>query len=380
MKSLSFLAFLILGASLIAQPATPPDPQAGGRGGRGGGGIGGGAQAVDPDSPVVSFGPTPSVALLVGEKSGGRLAIIDPDTLEIVARIPVGGNFHELATDGRYAYMGTNLPGITVADVREQRRVEPINHDIYGNFHGLTYAGDRLYVGHEQTRLITRWNTATREVDQVLGLPGGSHLMVVTPDQARIFTASSNGQIIAILENQAIIAAQNPQPQDPAAAGRGGRGGRGGGRGGWSYSTFPGDTRMEGMALSPDGTQFWAINMNARTITVIDVPSKQVIATVPYEGTLNNRIKFTQDGRHVLMNQLNDTTLLVWDVATRTVVKEIEIGAGGEGIFMAPDRPHAYYAVSRGNKLSIIDTNTFEVIKEIPDLINPDGMDWYIAK
>lgn len=61
----------------------------------------GGSRAVDPDSPVVSFGPTPREALLVGEKAAGRLVIIDPETLEIVARIPAGGNLHELATDGR---------------------------------------------------------------------------------------------------------------------------------------------------------------------------------------------------------------------------------------------------------------------------------------
>ncbi len=63
------------------------------------------SRAVDPDSPVVSFGPTPRQALLVGEKAAGRLVIIDPETLEAVASIPAGGNLHELATDGRYAYI-----------------------------------------------------------------------------------------------------------------------------------------------------------------------------------------------------------------------------------------------------------------------------------
>jgi hypothetical protein len=31
------------------------------------------------------------------------------------------------------------------------------------------------------------------------------------------------------------------------------------------------------------------------------------------------------------------------------------------------------------NKLAVIDTSTMAVIKEIPDLINPDGMAWYFA-
>ena len=39
---------------------------------QGPGGRGGNNQAVDPDSPVVSFGATPKEALLLGEKRAGR--------------------------------------------------------------------------------------------------------------------------------------------------------------------------------------------------------------------------------------------------------------------------------------------------------------------
>ena len=131
----------------------------------------GASQAVDPDSPVVSFGPTPKEALLVGEKAAGRLVIIDPETLEIVARIPAGGNLHELATDGRYVYIGSNLPGITVVDAIAQKRVEPIDISAFGDRHAITFAGSHLYVGHENQRLISRYDPATKKFDQVIGLP-----------------------------------------------------------------------------------------------------------------------------------------------------------------------------------------------------------------
>src|SRR5690625_41823 len=48
--------------------------------------------------------PTPSPALLVGEKSGARMAIVNPETLEIVAQVPANPKPHEIATDGTYAY------------------------------------------------------------------------------------------------------------------------------------------------------------------------------------------------------------------------------------------------------------------------------------
>ena len=318
----------------------------------------GASQAVDPDSPVVSFGPTPKEALLVGEKAAGRLVIIDPETLEIVARIPAGGNLHELATDGRYVYIGSNLPGITVVDAIAQKRVEPIDISAFGDRHAITFAGSHLYVGHENQRLISRYDPATKKFDEVIGLPGGSHMLIVTADEQRIFTASSNAQVIAIIDR-----VTNDK-----------------GRKNLVFTTFPGDTRMEGIALSPDGTEFWVLHMNAKKISIIDVPQKKLISTISFEGGLNNRIKFTNDGKYVLMNELQGNELRVWDVSTRKEVKRIDVGAGGEGIFIDPVRPRAYYTVSAGNKLVVIDTNTMTVIKEIPGLLNPDGMDWFRAK
>ncbi|SIN84081.1 YncE family protein [Algoriphagus halophilus] len=314
--------------------------------------------AVDPDSPVISFGPTPKEALLLGEKDAGRLVIIDPETLEVVARIPAGGNLHELATDGRYVYLGSNLPGITVVDAMEQKRVESIDISPFGNRHAITFAGKHLYIGHETNRLISRYDPGTKTIDEVIGLPGGSHMLIVTPDEQRIFTASSNGRLISIIDR-----VSNER-----------------GRKNFVFTNFPGDTRMEGMALSPDGTEFWVLHMHAKKLSIINVSQMKLIDTISFEGGLNNRIKFTKNGKYVLMNELQGKELRVWDVATRKEVKGIDVGAGGEGILIDPVRPRAYYAVSAGNKLVVIDTNTMTVIKEIPGFENPDGMDWFSAQ
>jgi hypothetical protein len=150
----------------------------------------------------------------------------------------------------------------------------------------------------------------------------------------------------------------------------------------WRFTSFPGDTRLEGMALSPDGRELWVVNMNVRpmTMTVINVPEKKLVETFPLKTTFTNRMRFTPDGKHVLMNELQGTELVILDAATHQEVKRLDVGAGGEGIFLDPDGTHAFYAVSNGNKLAVIDLKTFTVIKEIPGLQNPDGMDWYVAK
>jgi len=328
--------------------ATAVEAQRGGR-------AAGQAQAPEEPQEVVSFGPTPRQALLVGEKSGGRLVIIDPETLEIVARIPAGGNLHEVAADSRYAYVGSRWPGITTIDLVEQRFDRAIDPGALGSFHGLWVANGKLYVGHERSNIVSRYDPVSRTFDMALGTPGGSHLLRVTEDERTMYMASSGAE-------QVIVA----QADENARAG-------------WRFTTFPGDTRMEGFDISPDGRELWALNMNDSSISVINLDAMQFVTRLPFEGGLNNRIRFTKDGRYVLMNELNGTEMLVWDTATRTITRRIDVGAGGEGIFIDPVRPRAYYAVSRGNKLAVIDTTSLTLVKEIPDLDNPDGMAWYAA-
>ena len=59
--------------------------------------------------------PTPANALLVLEKEQNTLVIVDPVSLTIVARVPVGENPHEVAVsaDGSIAYI-SNYGGGTI--------------------------------------------------------------------------------------------------------------------------------------------------------------------------------------------------------------------------------------------------------------------------
>jgi DNA-binding beta-propeller fold protein YncE len=374
-----------------------------------------------------SKGATPPVALLVGEKSRGFMSIIDPDKLEIVARVYFGGGPHEIATDGRYAYVTSALPtGITVVDVKEQKKLAPIEYGPFGSAHGLWQAGGRIYAGHEGTRVITRLDPATQKFDMVMGAGFGTHLLIVTPDEKTIFFASSTTKQFGFIESatpfastipaagnrggggrgqaaaaggNAPVATAAPAPASAPAATAQGRagagtapaaapargGGGGGGRGGFTVTAFPTtDSRLEGFAISPDGQQYWGININEHTVTVIDLPQKKVIETFPMETAFSNRLRFTADGKYVLISELMGPhpTMMVYDAKTRKLVKRLDPGAGGEGILIdpRPGKAQAFYAVSNGNKVAVIDTNTLTITKYIEGLGTPDGMDWYVEK
>ena len=70
---------------------------------------------------------TPSRSLLVLAKTDNTLAIVDPKSLHIVARMPSGPDPHEViaSADGRFAYISNYGGGayntLTVVDLVEQK-------------------------------------------------------------------------------------------------------------------------------------------------------------------------------------------------------------------------------------------------------------------
>ena len=361
-----------------------------------------------PDTRVVeSNGPTPAKALIVGEKSGAKIAIIDTATLKVVAKVPVGNSPHELAAIGNIAYAGTSGV-VSVVDVVAQRRLSSIEPGARGGMHGLWAANGKLYMGHEQNRILSRWDPATQKFDWTYGTGASTHLLTVSDDERTIHMASSSAQALLIMQQAAPAAAAPPAvapapaaanpPAAGAAAGGGRAGGRaggaggggragggggggGGGRGGWTMTSYPmpGVTRMEGFDVSADGQEFWGLDINGKKMYIHSIPDKKLIETFDLPTEFTNRIRLTRDGKYAVMNELNGNELFIFDAATRKEVKRIEVGGGGEGIMLDPDGTRAYYAVSRANKLAVIDLKTLTLVGEVPGLLNPDGMAWYNA-
>src|ERR1700739_4139712 len=98
------------------------------------------AQSPSPQSPRSA---TPKSALLVLSKQDHTLAIVDPATLQVVARIPVGNDPHEVvaSTDGRTAYVSNYGFGryhtLTAIDLTAQTQKGVIDLGALRGPHGL---------------------------------------------------------------------------------------------------------------------------------------------------------------------------------------------------------------------------------------------------
>ena len=127
---------------------------------------------------VVTAGSTPgaqprSGRLLVLNKEDATLAIVDPDSGNVLGRVPVGQGPHELvtSTDGTVAFAsnyGTGpAPGHTIsmidlAELKERRRIDvaPLSRP-----HGLAFANGKLYFSAEADKKIARYDPVTDTID-----------------------------------------------------------------------------------------------------------------------------------------------------------------------------------------------------------------------
>lgn len=343
---------------------------------------------------------TPSPALLVLEKSDKSMAIVDPGSLKIVARVPAGEDPHEIVAspDGKVAYISnyggsdSNLNTISVVDLVAQKPLPPIDLGALHSAHGLAFAGGKLYFTVETNKAFGRYDPATQTIDWILGTgQDRTHMINVSQNLDRVFTANVNSGTISIIEQ--VMPSFPPQGGPPGGGPPPGPGPGGPPPGGprktWKITSVPSGRGSEGFDVSPDGKQIWAGNAQDGTVTVIDVASKKAVETFPVSVNHANRLKFTPDGKRVLISGLGGgppgsasaaaskgSNLAVIDAATHKEIKQLSLGGGAAGILIVADGSRAFVAVSEKDKVAVIDLKTLEIAGEIRTGRQPDGLAW----
>jgi len=329
---------------------------------------------------------TPANALLVLEKEQNTLVIVDPGSLTIVARVPVGHDPHEVAVsdDGKTAYISNYIGGNTIAvvDLVAQKALTPIDLGALRSPHGLEFDGGKLYFTAEGAKVVGSYDPATQKIDWVIGTgQDRTHMVTVSKDLKTIFTSNVSSGTISVIAQQ--------MPASPRGAGAPGRGpfpgGRPGGppmRGGgpdWEVTNIAVGHGSEGFDLTPDGKELWVANAQDQTISIIDVASRKVVETIPSTRAAN-RLKITPNGKYVFVSDMNGDDLLVLDAATRKEYKKIALPASSEGLLMAPGGRTAYTTLNTRDAVAVIDLETMKMTGEVKTGRGPDGLAWAARK
>jgi YVTN family beta-propeller protein len=135
----------------------------------------------------------------------------------------------------------------------------------------------------------------------------------------------------------------------------------------------------EGFAVSPDDREAWVGNAGEGTISVIDLASEKVVATLTADVPGANRLKFTPDGRLMLATTHAGKDLVVIDAHTRAVVKRVPIEEhGASGIQVQPDGKRVFVACPRDHYVAVVDLGSLQMTGKIDTGREPDGMAWWV--
>jgi YVTN family beta-propeller protein len=301
----------------------------------------------------------PADVLLVLNKGDNALALVDPTSGTVTARIPTGVGPHEIvaSADGKFAFVtnyGDREPGATLSmiDIAAQKETRRVALGGLRRPHGAIFADGKVYFTAEANKLIARYDPAADRVDWFMGTGQDyTHMLVANKDVGQIFTANIGSDTITSIQK-----AQNAN--------------------GWKETIITVGKGPEGIDISPDGKEVWAANSQDGTVSIIDATAQKLKETLDVKTKHSNRLKFTLDGALALVSDAEGDEVIVIDAATRKERKRIKVGKVPLGILMEPGGTRAYVATSGVNGVDVIDLKTLEVVSHIATGSDPDGLAW----
>lgn len=321
-------------------------------------------------------------SLLALSKADHVLAIIDPATLEIKARVPVGPDPHEViaSTDGRTAYVtiygGGSLHELNVIDLIHQKALKNIDTRPLWGPHGIEYVDDKVWFSAEGSKAVGRYDPETEVLDWSMGTgEDRTHMLYVRSDGKAIYTTNVNGGTVSILEAPTSTSSVAAPPNPPAGSPPGPPQGPPRPRNEWNQTVIPTARGSEGFDVSPDGKELWTASSDNGKISIVDLEAKKLAIQLDAGVHGANRLKFTPDGHMVFITSLRQGDLFIYDAGTRKEIKRLPIGHGAAGIQMDPNNTRAFVACTPDNYIVVVDLKSLEITNHIP-LGGPDGMAW----
>lgn len=255
--------------------------------------------------------------LVVANRTGGSISLIDLPTRIEVARLPIGPIIpHEVAVspDGRRALTAEYGPEsrhgqhVVLLDIPEARIVGRIDLGPKSRPHSVLFFPDgrRAVATMQSADRIAVIDLDAMKVVRTLPTGGREgHMVRLSPDASRAYVTSRGAEgtlsVIFLNENR------------PPVVIRTGRG-------------------AEGIAVTPDGREVWVANRHDDTISVVDATSLTVVATLPSRMAAG-RIEFGANGLAVVPNGGAGRGpvpqyLRLFDLKGRTMLTEVPLRDG----------------------------------------------------
>ena len=301
-----------------------------------------------------------AAVVVVASNAQGTATLFDPGTSAPVAQFATGTGPHEIAVspDHRFAYVanaGTGPGGVvghTVTVLDLVRREVAATYD-FGDAHqphDLKVSRDAalLWVASGRSRTVLEVDTDDGSVSHSwkTELEGG-WMLVGTPDDRKIYVAHLEGGGVSVIDRRSNAVT--------------------------TLRTAPGEM---GIDVSPDGGEVWFANVQTNVISVLDVRTDRIVATFASGGAAPMRIKFTPDGKRVLVPHRESKRLIVFDRARRAPVANIELPAAPKIVTVSGDGRRAFLTSPESSLAMIVDLRAGRTISTFLTGTTPDGVAW----
>jgi DNA-binding beta-propeller fold protein YncE len=194
-------------------------------------------------------------------------------------------------------------------------------------------------------------------------------MIYVTDDEKRVYTTNVSSGTVSILVDSLLKPQGGPNGFMPPNAKP---------QLSWIQKVVPVSKGSEGFDVSPDGRELWTAASDDGVISIIDLSSMKISATIDAKILGANRLKFTPDGKRVLITSLRTGDLFVYDAVTRKEIKRLSTGHGAAGILVDMDGSRAFIGCSADNYVAVVDLKTLEVTNHLDVGGVPDGLAWAV--
>jgi YVTN family beta-propeller protein len=311
-------------------------------------------------STVISLQAKPSVAqsprgtIITANMTAASASMVDVATGTALATdsTPVGPHEVAVSNDGRWAVVswygrgadiGNALIVLDVTGVAEPRRIEL---GTYTRPHGMKFLpGDqKLIVTSETTQRLLIVDFATGTVDSAIatGFPA-SHMVVISPDARWAFTTNITPGTVSRIDLRA-------KKLD---------------------TSFSVGTRIEGIAITPDGKEVWVGGNTSKTVYVLDAATGAVRGTIEGFG-MPYRLGVAADGKTAVVSDPGAEKIHLVDVATRRIRSTIDMTAvagtgtptpSPQGVILSKDGATAFITLKGAGKVAVVDMATAKVLR-----------------
>jgi YVTN family beta-propeller protein len=339
------------------------------------------ATATAPPAPTVAATPSPTPAggvyaatvsgelhprvadvperVYVPNEESDDVAVIDPQTFEVIGRFPVGDAPEHVNPDWALEHLWvSNMNGgfLTKVDPETSQPIDEIDLPIYPYALYYTLDGEKVmvvtnYIAQEAVadNGVHFYDPDTWEFLAYVNVPwpGADDADLTADGRYLAISAEYSGYLVFIDTEEMTLA------------------------GSVEIGSLPRDVR-----LSPDGSVFYVTNEGLGGIQVVDATAWELLEFIP-TGDGTHGIEFSRDTTRMFVANRAAGTISVIEIATHDVVETWPVGGSPDEMVLNPDGSQLWASNRYHGSVSVIDTTSGEVIATIATGANPHGLTYW---